>query len=230
MSRFQILSACVGGAAALLVATAGWADAILTYQAGDEQLVLESRGDDLRMGSPANPEGYMLLKDGAVYMVSDGPDGPMVFDLAAMMGSMAAMMPQGLPGAAAESETAPTASIERTGRYETHAGLKGEIVTLTSEAGRNEVVLSDDADVRAAFAAFRRLSESLASSMPPGFGAPPVPMPDVDLDRALASTGVLRVDDALVLTAIERTAPAAERLALPAAPITNPMEAIGGFR
>ncbi len=220
-------SALAGLLGSAVIAAAGVADSTLTYDTGDDRLIVESRGDDVRMGPASGDDGYVLLKDGAVYAVSTTGDGPLVIDLGAMMQSFSAMMPPGMAEEAFGDAAAdgPPPKVTRTGRNETHAGVKGEVVTLTMPDGeRSEVVLTDDPDVSAGFVAFQRVAESLVADMPPGMGGAPMIVPQVTLGEELARSGVLRVEDTMTLIAIDRTAPDAARFALPAQPITNPME------
>ncbi len=226
MVVFSKLAVLVGPVAAIATAGAAFADSTLTFDAGDKGLIVESRGEDVRMGPASGDEGYVVMTQGSVYAITTTDDGPLVMDLGAMMESLSAMMP---PGALDRATPAPQQEAEPTvtptGRFETHAGVKGEVVVLTMpKSDPVEVVVTDDADVRAGFDAFQRLAQNLAADMPAALGGPAVIAPDVYVGDELAKRGVLRVGDTMTLIAIDRATPEAARFALPATPVTNPMQ------
>jgi hypothetical protein len=99
---------------------------------------------NVRMGMPGDQQGYMLVNDGILYLVSYDGGKPVVMYAAVMMKRLGATMAKMTPGAAEE-----LVSIEATGRNERVAGIDGEVYVATTRTNdgketTRELVLSDD--------------------------------------------------------------------------------------
>lgn len=127
--------------ATLLVGTAFAGTASIMN--GKDVTDIEYSGDKLRMDTDANGEGYMVIRDGRMFIVT----GETVMDASAMMSMFGGAIPD--PG----PSVAKVEDLRKTGRSETVAGIQGEVweIRYVDEGGRpqtNEVVLSKDARAR----------------------------------------------------------------------------------
>ncbi len=141
---------------------------VATLQSGDGQqkVTMTVEYDDqgrVRMNVPESPgaSGYMLARDGKVWMVMNAEGQTMVMDMA----QMAAM------GTVNNDDTLQQefVSAKPTGEKQTVAGFEGEVYELTwKEKGKtrtDKVVLSKDPLVVEYSNAWMKFAESMAKSM-----------------------------------------------------------------
>ncbi|MDR5865402.1 hypothetical protein [Halomonas koreensis] len=189
----------------------------------DGQATLESRsdqgsatmqvrwaGDDLRMDFPQQAQaGFMLLKDGKGYMVSQMQGQTMVMDMARLR-DMAEGMGGDKAAAGLTSQQAEAIdALEATGERETIAGLEGERYRLqwTDKAGNahdDELVLSDDPRVRELMAAFHAYQQTMTGE--------PDPIATTLEERGL---GMLRFGERFRIAELSGETPAASLFVLP---------------
>lgn len=105
----------------------------------------------LRMGSPASPESYALMRDGKFYTVSVSNGQPVVIDAGSMLKSAASM--NLAPAAVTSDLDVEVLSINDTGKKETVAGISGSVyeIRFRDESGQERsetMVLSSDKRVR----------------------------------------------------------------------------------
>ncbi|TGY87666.1 hypothetical protein E5163_14635 [Marinicauda algicola] len=212
-----LLAALAASALASAAHADGVAEISTPSQPGSETATIAWQdADTLRIDTP-DPAGYMLIRDGNAYAVTDQPGmGLMVLDLASIM-----TMARGMAAAGGmdtpsldEHRAAAVERITATGTRETVAGLEGEVyeIVWTDAAGDSHTdtaVLSGDALAReftAAFAAFAQASGTEPDAR------------SVELhDRGL---GILRYGDDFALVSISGDAPGADHFELPAEPMT----------
>ncbi len=204
--------------AAFGLTAAATADATLTYKADGETILIESRGDDVRMSAAGEADGYFLIVDGRPYVVADMGGGVMAIDFAAIaqdptLSALSGMF--GMAGAGQADTQDAEVRFSRTGRRETVAGVAGDVVIVTDATGSSEAVLTTDADITTAF---RALASGLSTVVESAQSNPALSsmsnLGGLEQLRAFEE-GVLRVDDEFVLQSIERTTPSAERFVLP---------------
>ncbi|MDN3524623.1 hypothetical protein QWY79_05010 [Halomonas sabkhae] len=197
----------------LAVATPVLADGQATLQAHSNQGSVDMKvrwaGDKLRMDFPDQSQaGFMLLREGKGYMVTQMQGQTMVMDMAKMK-----EMAENMGGGQAETMTGQQAqqvdSLEATGGTETIAGLEGEVYNIqwTDKSGTrhdDELVLTDDAQVREMMAAFHDYQRSMTGE--------PDPIATELQDREL---GMLRFGDRFQLAELSDSTPDATIFELP---------------
>ena len=189
----------------------------------DGQATLESRsdqgnatmevswaGDDLRMDFPQQAQaGFMLLKDGNGYMVTEMQGQTLVMDMARLK-QMAESMGNDQAMAGLTSQQADSIeSLEATGKQETIAGLEGEVYQLawTDKAGNahdDTLVLSDDDQVRELMSAFHAYQRTMTGE--------PDPIATALEEEGL---GMLRFGDRFRIASLSDETPAASAFELP---------------
>lgn len=179
----------------------------------------EYEGDKLRINIPEN-QGYMVLRDDHLYMVTDNNGQLMVVDLNSafnMFGSMAA-------SATPDHVSSEFVSMDSTGRFETLAGMEGEVyrVRFIDQEGQeqeSEVVLSDDERAIGFRDAIAQMAKTMASAMR-GSGIDQEIETGEKLQAELESLdkGVLRYGQDMRVKSITETTVAEERFVLPAEP------------
>ncbi len=189
----------------------------------DGQATLESRsdqgnatmevswaGDDLRMDFPQQAQaGFMLLKDGQGYMVSQMQGQTMVMDMARLKEMAESMGGDQAVGGLTSQQAASVESLEATGESETIAGLEGEVYRLswTDKAGTahdDTLVLSDDAQVRELMTAFHAYQQTMTGE--------PDPIATALEERGL---GMLRFGERFRIAEMRDTTPPASAFELP---------------
>ncbi|WP_456374893.1 hypothetical protein [Thiolapillus sp.] len=163
MKKYSVL-----GVALLFVLPSAFAAGVATFSAGSgknsETMVVEydDRGN-VRMNMPASAEGtgYMLARDGKVWMVMNMQGQVMVMDMA----KMAAMAGPGGNDAMQQEFVSAKAS----GKKETVAGYRGEIYELKWKDKNGvhtaEAVLSKEPAVVEYSNAWMKFAENMAKSM-----------------------------------------------------------------
>ncbi len=189
-----------------------------TYQVGgaDGQASLDYawRNGAVQMRMGQQP-GYMLVRDGEVYAVTQANGKPRVMAMSGMMRPLQGAAPQTMADAQVESF-----SLNPTGRSETVAGLTGEVYTgrivfADGSRGNGQLVLSDDPLA----AELTRAQASVGASF-------------MDRDNPMTQQflaggrGLLRFSDdrgnSMRLSRISRDAPPASAFELPAQPMQMP--------
>ncbi|WP_163559358.1 hypothetical protein [Halomonas sp. NO4] len=200
--------------AGLLMATAlpALADGQATMESGSGQnhatMEVSWAGDNLRMDFPGQPQaGFMLLKEGKGYMVSEMQGQTVIMEMAKLKA-----MAEGLGGndaAIAGQQASEVNTLEASGETETVAGIEGEVyqLTWTDKAGNrheDELVLSDDTRVRELSAGFDAYQQSMTDE------------PDaIAVALAERELGLLRFGDRFRLTSLSDESPDASRFELP---------------
>lgn len=171
------------------------------------QMTIHWTDGKMRMGFPSQQQGYMLMRDGKGYMVTQQGGQTIIMDMAMLKGMAESM------GGKANQMTAHQAqsveSLEATGATETIAGIEGEVYRIqwTDRSGDthdDEMVLSDDPLAREMLQAFQRYIETLMEA--------PDPIGTALLDRDL---GMLRFENKFEVQAIADTTPSADTFELP---------------
>ncbi|MBB3231387.1 hypothetical protein [Halomonas stenophila] len=197
-------------AASLPVLADGQATLETRSDQGGATMEVSWAGDDLRMDFPQQAQaGFMLLKDGKGYMVSQMQGQTMVMDMARLR-EMAENMggDQASAGIASQQASAVDA-LEATGETETIAGLEGEVYRLqwTDKAGSahdDEMVLSENPQVRELMASFHAYQQSMTGE--------PDPIATTLEERGL---GMLRFGDRFRIAELSDESPAASTFELP---------------
>ncbi|WP_275285828.1 hypothetical protein [Halomonas elongata] len=166
-------------------------------------------GDNLRMDFPDQSQaGFMLLRDGKGYMVSQMQGQTMIMDMAKLKD-----MAENMGGGEVETMTGQQASqvdaLESTGDSESIAGLEGEVYRLqwTDKSGTahdDEIVLSDDGQVRELMSAFHDYQRTMTGE--------PDPIATTLEERGL---GMLRFGDRFRLAELSDASPAPDIFELP---------------
>lgn len=191
-----------------------------TIESDGERNTLEFRGEEyLRMQT--DRDGYMLHRNGTLYVVSGAEGEETVIDASAAMKMFGGMMPDVGPSATGVH------SLRNTGRRETVAGVKGEvwIADYTDEEGRHQVemVLSKDAaarEMRDAMMGFMR-------SMIKASGSNSDQADEMFEQLRKRGYGYLRVGNDMKVVALSGKKIDKGRFALPAEPMQMP--SLGNF-
>lgn len=207
-------------AALLMIALSplyAWAAGTATIETdGESHTIAWMNSNTIRVDMPAAEGGYMIARDGKVYMVSTESAGgmPPVMEIGGMMQGFAEM------GNSAEDDHAgPLAkhitSIKATGKKETVAGIDGDVyeLTTTDKQGKSETmraVFTDDPLAVEMTAAFIAFSETMV-------GAETI----AEFTSALPKNkgGLLRMGDEMVVQSIVADPPSASAFELPAKPV-----------
>ncbi|MEE4278809.1 MAG: hypothetical protein V2I82_10130, partial [Halieaceae bacterium] len=169
----------------------------------------------LRMGS--DDDGYAVVRDGSFYVVSMNDGQPIVMDAGSMMKGMGDFSAYAAP----TDLTSEFLGLEKTGRSETVAGVKGEVYELRFKDGNGderteEIVLSEDARAREFRDALFLMLEVVSSL---------TESDAYDASRSIQSqltemdAGVLRYGEDMRLTSIDSDSVEASRFDLPAEPM-----------
>ena len=187
---------------------------------------IEFNDGNMRMGTAVPGfDGYMVMTETGIYMVTGMGGRPMVLDLGAMMslmGGMAGEMMQS-QGISLNNGIGQFIEMRDAGRNEAVAGVPGQVYDLTyaNEQGTRqteEIVLGRDATLR-------ELTETLAT-----LGRMMAAYLSVDLseyqgamdDLLQYGDGILRLGSGYRLVSLDETAPDPARFTLPAAPQQMP--------
>ncbi len=181
---------------------------------------LEFSGDKLRVETQGQAEGVMIVRDGAVYAVTNG----MVIDMGSMMGMLGQQRGMQAPKSGPE-DIVRYLGLDTAGRNETIAGVTGTVHVLRYEDGQgrvrsDELVLSKDSRARELSAAL----ETMATTFQKSAGRNETPG-EAKLRAEIKGQGVLRYGGQFRVISFG-AAPAASRFELPSAP--QKMPSFGG--
>lgn len=219
----QLALACAAGALATVTLPSIAGTARIVNAEGQTMLFEYADGGLLRVSQEASEDGYMVLRDNTLYVVAMNDGQPMVMNASSMMKGMSGMITETAPSAA----TAEVVSLEKTGRSETVAGIKGEVYELTvREEGTErttEMVMSRDPRAME----FRDAMFAMARSAVDALGEESIDQRSTDLEGRLKELdqGVLRVGQDMKITAIDSDKVADARFELPAEPMD--MQSLG---
>jgi len=220
MHRIKALTLAIATAAGLGAAPGLLAGTATLSSADGGSATFEYNATMLRIGG-ADAEGYSVLRDGSLYVVSTAGGAPMVMDAGAMLKSLGGMGNQIGADAAPNELAAEFISLDDTGRRETVAGVPGEVYTLrfrddTGSEQSEEVVLSDDPRAREFRDALFLMLSVVAT-----LGASEAPAPDASIQARLMDIdkGILRFGDQMRVTAIDGARVEDSRFELPAEPM-----------
>ncbi len=197
----------------MLMTGTAHADVTAVFEAGSERMTIEYR-DDNHIRMQAADGNFILVNAGKAYIVAreDGKWQVLALDdLAAMAGAA------GLSGTSTRADRGE-ATLRDTGRNETVAGIRGRVHQVVMSDGWSEdvvgeVVLSDDANARAAFRGMVRLT-TLMGQMAQQHG-----MGDFDQGLpALGNRAILRADNDWRLASVKRGSIPDRHFTLPAEP------------
>ncbi len=207
---------------AMLFGGSAWAG-VAVLKSGKDVMQMEYVGDNkLRMGT--GRDGYLVHRDGKVYMVSGEPGQETVIDAGAAFQMMRGMMPDTQPNASRVN------SMQNTGRKETVAGIVGEVwsVSYVDENGKtqqSEMVLSGDKRARELRNAMHGMSRAFLKLA----GKNPADADVMVNELKQRGKGILRFGDDMTVTSISGQNVASSRFDLPAEPMAMPnMQGFGG--
>lgn len=171
------------------------------------QMVIHWAGDNMRMDFPAQQQGYMLMRDGKGYMVTEQGGQTIIMDMAMLKEMTDAMGDEA--NAVNANQAKSVESLEATGEKDTIAGIEGEVYRIQwVDHGDNthddEMVLSDDPLGREMLQAFQSYVEIVMDE--------PDPIGATLLDRDL---GMLKFGDKFRIVEIAEASPAADAFELP---------------
>ncbi len=198
---------------------AALADIAEVTTADDKVMTFEYQGDKLRINTPEG-EGYMVMRDGHMYVVSVSDGQPMVFDMNSafsMFGGMAA-------SATPEAVEGHMISLKSTGRSETLGGMKGEVYILRfvdadGKEQSEEIVLSDDPRALGFRDAISDMAMTMSKSIDEEkFRKEMESGQEMQKELQKLNKGVLRYGDDMKIRSIKDVKVADERFALPAEP------------
>ena len=176
----------------------------------------EYSGDMLRIGVGNQPDGYMVMRDGRVYVVTDSDGNVMVMDISQALGMFGAMANAATPSMTDDE----VLSLKATGRKETHAGVTGEVYILRyrDSDGREqetELVLTDDKRALEFRDAMLRFAEAMSRNMGAGQQAS---SNNMQKELMALNKGVLRYGDEMSVVSLDMSPVEASRFDLPAPP------------
>jgi hypothetical protein len=231
----SIVTASLLGAIALTLAPAAQAAGTVEYEikSGQDRARMSiewldkhrMRMDTTLAGMPANIKAWQVLRDGKIYSVNVTDGQPMVIEMSGMMKTMGGMLgAQGPQGGEALGDVQDFHSLQPTGRRETVAGIPGEVFLLDYRPGEGqrqqvEVVLSNHRTVREMTEAMLTYGKVLSAAMG---HTDPAGSQRLEAEFSQRQLGLLRFGDQLKAVRISAQAPAAQRLELPAAPMSLP--------
>lgn len=224
------LRALISGLALTVLASSTWAGGTAVMEAGmganRVSTTIEFNDGNMRLRT-AMPgvDGYMVMTETGIYMVTAQGGRPTVLDLGAMMsmlGGMAGEMMQS-QGLNLTNGVGEFIEMNDAGRDETVAGISGRLYDLTYVNDRGdrqteEIVLGRDATLR-------ELTETLAtwSRMMAAYLSVDLGDSQGAMDELLQhGDGILRLGSGYRLSSIDTSAPDPSRFALPAAPQQMP--------
>jgi len=197
-----------------------------TITAGGEgqSMTFEYAGDDLLRMSTSE-DTYMLVRDNTLFIVGDEGGEPMVFNASSMMRGFSGMIQQAAPAAT----TNEFVSLEKTGRSETVAGIKGDVYLLTmleegTERTEEVVMTKDERAIEFRDALFMMARATMAALDNPQSKAN-----SEEMEARLRDTGlgILRVGSEMTVSRISGETVAAARFELPAEPMD--MQGLGAM-
>nr|MBV6629146.1 hypothetical protein [Oceanococcus sp. HetDA_MAG_MS8] len=180
---------------------------------GKDVTDIEYSGDKLRMDTDDKGEGYMVIRDGRMFVVT----GETVMDASAMMSMFGGAIPD--PG----PSVAKVEDLRKTSRSETVAGIRGEVweIRYLDDDGRpqtSEVVLSKDARAREFQQAMGLMTRTLLQA-----AGKDTRSADVMLDEfEKRNRGMLRMGDEFRVSALTDQRVAQDRFNLPSEPVSLP--------
>lgn len=192
------------------VFAAGTATLEVRSEQSNSRMDMSWRDDNLRLDLPDEAGGYMVVRGGKTYSVTQQQGQTMVLD----MSSLKEMGQSGEQGGGVDTDIGSLEKLEATGETETIAGIDGDVyqVVWTDANGdthENTAVLSDHELVRGMSDAFRRSAEAMG-----GNG-------DLFNDALQErGAGVLRFSDDFRVVDITDDAPPASDFELPAEPMS----------
>ncbi|MFC3285994.1 hypothetical protein [Litchfieldella rifensis] len=194
-------------AAALPAFADGKATIATTDTQNAMQMVIHWADDSMRMDFPEQQQGYMLMRDGKGYMVTEQGGQSIIIDMAMLKGMTDSMGGEANPANANQAKSVD--SLEGTGEKETVAGIEGEVYRIqwTDHGGTthdDEMVLSDDPLGREMLQAFQNYVEIVMDE--------PDPIGAALLEREL---GMLKFGDKFRVVEIADASPAADAFELP---------------
>ncbi|WP_193940523.1 hypothetical protein [Parahaliea mediterranea] len=220
MIRKNRNTALACGLALALGSTIASADIAEVTTEDGEVMTFEYEGEQLRINVQQNGEGYMLLRDNKMYVVSYNDGTPMVFDL----GSAFRMFGQMAASATPNTVESKVISLKPTGADETLGGIKGEVYELrfVDHEGRERqdtMVLSSDPLAIGFRDAIENMANTLANNLDKENLKQQVEASE-KLQRQLADLdkGVLRYGKDMQIRSIKDTTVDPQRFVLPAEP------------
>jgi len=218
--QFKTLTAGIALATASFCHTAAHADIAEVETEGGDIMTFEYEGDMLRISPAQNSQGYMLMRDGKMYVVTENDGQPMVFDMGSAMKMFGSMAKSATPSTI-DSEVL---SLKATGKSETLGGIQGDVYQLRyidheGKERQADMVLSDDALARGFRDAIQSMALTMASSLDKDTFKDEIEAGQ-DLQQQLSSLnkGVLRYGRDLQVRSIKDTTVEAQRFVLPAQP------------
>ena len=182
-----------------------------------ESSTFEYSKQALRISIPGQDSGYALVRDGSIYTVMQQEGRTLVIDAGSAMKGMGAGATSAVPG----QLNSEVGSLDKTGRTEVVAGIKGDVYLLhfVDENGKEqteEMVLSDDPR-----ALEFRDGLFLMIEVAAGLTANGTADDSKSIQKALAEidSGILRYGQDLTVTKIDGGAVDAARFELPAEPM-----------
>ncbi|SFH26977.1 hypothetical protein [Modicisalibacter xianhensis] len=195
----------------LIAATPVFADGKATIASNDSQqdmqMEIQWAGDKMRMDFPGQQQhGYMLMRDGKGYMVTQQGGQPLIMDMS-MLREMSDSMDDNTGAMAGQAETVET--LEVTGETETVAGIEGKVYRLewTDRGGQTHedtLVLSDDPLAHEMLTAFQNYVQAVMGRADP--------IGQAVLERDL---GMLRFGERFKVAEIAKASPAESAFELP---------------
>ena len=211
-----------------LASQAAVADVTAVFDASEGSVTIEYRDDDhVRLLSSENT--YFVIREGKGYIVNQERGESQVIALDNMAAMTGFMRGAAEPEPETERDTG-NFRLTDTGRSETVAGIRGEVYEYAERDSRTadwqigeEIVLSDDADARAAYRGLTRITELLGEMA----GQQGLDGKPDDILVELKDKAVLRYGNEWRLASIDRQSIPDSNFTLPAEPMTMP--GAGGF-
>lgn len=201
--------------------TASFADIAEVETEDGEVMTFEYEGNMLRINTAGNEQqGYMLMRDGKMYVVTQNDGQPMVLDMSSafkMFGAMAA-------SATPSTVESKVLSLDATGKSETLGGIQGEVYELryvdhNGKEQKADMVLSKDPLARGFRDAIQSMAMTMAESLDKDTFKDELEAGEQMQAKLQAlNMGVLRYGQDMQIRSIKDTGVAAERFALPAEP------------
>lgn len=220
------LRALVIGLALTVVSSTAWSAGTAVLEAGTGanrvSTTIEFSDGNMRMRAPMRGfDGYMVMTNTGIYMVTARAGRPMVLDMGAMMsmlGGMAGEMMQS-QGVNLGNGIGQVLEMNDLGRDEWVAGIPGRVydITYADERGTSqteEIVLGNDATLRELTETMATWSRMMAAYLSVDLG---------DYQGAIDQLmqygdGILRLGAGYRLVSIDHSVPDPSRFRLPAAP------------
>ncbi|MBN7798415.1 hypothetical protein [Parahaliea mediterranea] len=200
--------------------SASYADIAEVETEDGEVITFEYEGDLLRINPTGNEQGYMLMRDGKMYVVTQNDGQPMVLDMSSAFKMFGAMAGSTAPSTV-ESQVL---SLQATGKSETLGGIQGEVYALryidhNGKEQSADMVLSKDPLARGFRDAIQSMAVNMAKSLDKdSFKDELEAGEQMQAKLQDLNMGVLRYGSDMRIRSIEDTNVAAERFALPAEP------------